>query len=55
MAKCQLHRQSVTKKKLLDIIPKRMWETAYWSERVDVDKVIANTGEDGSVSSTCLY
>ena len=34
---------------------KRMWETAYWSERVDVDKVIANTGEDGSVPPQLAY
>ena len=29
-------------------IPKRMWETAYWAQRVDVDKIIADTKEDGS-------
>ena len=25
-----------------------MWETAYWAPRVDVDKIIADTKEDGS-------
>ena len=34
---------------------KRMWETRYWSERVDVDKLIADTNEDGSVPPQLTY
>ena len=34
---------------------KRMWETAYWSQRVDVDKLIADTNEDGSVPPQLAY
>ena len=34
---------------------KRMWETAYWSQRVDVDKLIADTAEDGSVPPQLAY
>jgi hypothetical protein len=34
---------------------KRMWETAYWSERVDVEQLIANTEEDGSVPPNLAY
>ena len=28
---------------------KRMWETAYWDKRVDIDKLMEDTQEDGSV------
>jgi hypothetical protein len=34
---------------------KRMWETEYWSKRVDVDRLIANTDEDGSVPPQLAY
>ena len=34
---------------------KRMWETAYWSERVDVKTLIENTAEDGSVPPQLAY
>ena len=34
---------------------KRMWETAYWRERVDVDTLLANTTEDGSVPPQLSY
>ena len=34
---------------------KRMWETAYWSKRVDVDTLLENTSEDGSVPPQLAY
>lgn len=34
---------------------KRMWETAYWSERVDVDKLIKETQPDGSIPPQLAY
>ena len=34
---------------------KRMWETAYWSQRVDVDTLIKNTNIDGSVPPNLAY
>ena len=34
---------------------KRMWETNYWSQRVDVDKLIADTEDDGSVPPQLAY
>jgi len=34
---------------------KRMWETRYWSERVDVERLIANTDDDGSVPPELTY
>jgi len=34
---------------------KRMWETKYWSQRVDVDTLIKNTAEDGSVPPQLAY
>ena len=34
---------------------KRMWETAYWSQRTDVDKLIADTTEDGEVPPNLAY
>lgn len=34
---------------------KRMWETAYWSQRVPVDKLIEETAEDGSVPPNLHY
>ena len=34
---------------------KRMWETAYWADRVDLDKLIADTSEDGSVPPQLNY
>ena len=32
-----------------------MWETHYWSQRVDVDNLIANTKDDGSVPPQLAY
>lgn len=34
---------------------KRMWETAYWSERVDLESLLANTSDDGSVPPQLSY
>lgn len=34
---------------------KRMWETAYWSQRVDVDTLIKETNEDGSIPPRLYY
>lgn len=34
---------------------KRMWETAYWSERTDLEKLIADTSEDGAVPPQLNY
>ena len=34
---------------------KRMWETAYWSNRVNVDTLLQNTKEDGSVPPQLAY
>jgi hypothetical protein len=34
---------------------KRMWETEYWSQRVDVDKILADTKEDGRVPPQLAY
>jgi MoaA/NifB/PqqE/SkfB family radical SAM enzyme len=34
---------------------KRNWETAYWSKRIDVDRLIKNTAEDGSVPPEIYY
>ena len=34
---------------------KRNWETAYWSERIDVEKLINDTEEDGSVPPEICY
>lgn len=34
---------------------KRMWETHYWSQRTDVDKLLADTNEDGSVPPQLAY
>jgi len=34
---------------------KRMWETAYWAQRVDVDEIVKNTAEDGSVPPQLAY
>ena len=34
---------------------KRMWETAYWSQRVDVDRLLKNTTEDGEVPPELTY
>ena len=34
---------------------KRQWETAYWSQRVDVDRLIENTQDDGSVPPELTY
>lgn len=34
---------------------KRMWETRYWSERVNIDQLLANTKEDGSVPPNLAY
>ena len=34
---------------------KRMWETAYWSQRVDVDTLIKETNQDGSIPPRLYY
>ncbi len=34
---------------------KRMWETEYWSKRVDLDQLIRETQEDGSVPPKLTY
>ena len=34
---------------------KRMWETNYWSQRVDLDKILQETNEDGSVPPNLTY
>ena len=34
---------------------KRMWETAYWSQRTNVNDLIANTTEDGEVPPQLAY
>lgn len=34
---------------------KRMWETRYWAERVDIDELIAETEEDGSIPPKLRY
>ena len=34
---------------------KRMWETKYWSQRVNVDKLIEETAEDGGVPPQLAY
>ena len=34
---------------------KRMWETRYWSERVDIEDLLRNTNEDGSVPPQLTY
>jgi len=36
-------------------ISKRIWETAYWSKRIDVDKLINDTDENGSVPPRIYY
>jgi len=34
---------------------KRIWETEYWSERLDVDQLIIDTKEDGSIPEKIYY
>ena len=34
---------------------KRMWETNYWSQRVDVNKLIEETNNDGSIPPKLYY
>jgi MoaA/NifB/PqqE/SkfB family radical SAM enzyme len=34
---------------------KRNWETEYWSKRVDIDKLVTETSEDGSVPPQIYY
>ena len=34
---------------------KRMWETEYWAKRIDVNQLIEDTGEDGSVPPKVYY
>jgi hypothetical protein len=34
---------------------KRMWETRYWGERVNLDELLENTDEDGSVPAQLAY
>lgn len=34
---------------------KRMWETHYWAQRVDIDELVQNTEEDGSIPPQLSY
>jgi hypothetical protein len=34
---------------------KRMWETEYWRQRVDLDQLLADTAEDGSIPPQLSY
>lgn len=34
---------------------KRNWETEYWAKRIDINKLIAETSEDGSVPPSIYY
>jgi len=34
---------------------KRMWETNYWSQRVNLEQILADTNEDGSVPPQLAY
>ena len=34
---------------------KRMWETEYWAQRVDVDELLAETNDDGSIPPKVRY
>jgi MoaA/NifB/PqqE/SkfB family radical SAM enzyme len=34
---------------------KRMWETAYWQQRVDLNQLIADTADDGSIPPKLSY
>jgi hypothetical protein len=34
---------------------KRMWETAYWGERFDIDQLVAETAEDGAIPPKLRY
>lgn len=34
---------------------KRMWETRYWGERLDIDEIIRETGMDGSIPPKIRY
>jgi hypothetical protein len=34
---------------------KRMWETAYWKQRVDLDKILEETDDDGRVPPQLAY
>lgn len=34
---------------------KRMWETRYWSERFDIDQLVEDTAEDGSIPPKLRY
>lgn len=36
-------------------ISKRMWETEYWSKRIDVQELINNTNDDGSIPIIIPY
>lgn len=36
-------------------VSKRMWETEYWSKRVDIERLIDNTEWDGSVPPELIY
>ena len=37
------------------IVSKRQWETHYWSQRVDLDKILADTQPDGEVPPNLAY
>lgn len=37
------------------IVSKRQWETAVWKERIDIDKIISNTKDDGSLPVEIPY
>lgn len=34
---------------------KRMWETHYWAQRVDIDELVQNTEEDGAIPPQLSY
>ena len=34
---------------------KRIWETEYWSKRIDIDELVKQTKEDGSVPPKIYY
>lgn len=37
------------------IVSKRQWETEVWASRIDVNKVVSNTGDDGSLPVNIPY
>lgn len=47
--------QKCFKEESLGITSKRNWETLVWSERLDLDSIIAKTGDDGSLPVNIPY